>query len=116
MIQVKELRLGNVLWNGVVVKIAEDHFIFNDGIQDWDSRNIIADSIKPKEITGEILIKCGFSSPVNGWYTSPNGTLEFGFNGPGILILMDWFLEITSLHQLQNLYFAMTNKELEINL
>ena len=106
MIQANELRIGNWVYSQMI----DGPFQISNLTTDYDPL------CKPIPLTEEILLKCGFSSPINGWYTSPNKTLEFGFNGEGKLILMDWFLEITSLHQLQNLYFALTNTELEINL
>ena len=131
MIQANELRIGNLVlsnnplyrkdWLGKVLSVLEikDESVSVVAIDELPyafTGGQFLKYIDPIPLTEEILLKCGFSSPINGWYTSPNKTLEFGFNGEGKLILMDWFLEITSLHQLQNLYFALTNTELEINL
>lgn len=116
MIQANELRIGNWILADLGLPSLMPHKISCGDFRDLGTEKLKEDMLTPIQLTEEILLKCGFSSPINGWYTSPNKTLEFGFNGEGKLILMDWFLEITSLHQLQNLYFALTNTELEINL
>ena len=73
------------------------------------------------ELTEEILLKCGFDKLCDkrkGFKKSlySNKYLSFDFDD-GVLSI-DWrpLLKIKYLHQLQNLYFALTNQELTINL
>lgn len=82
---------------------------------------------KPIELTEEILLKCGFYLPKN--------SLVYRFdlnNEENKTTLQVWkecncfsicrlgmsafSVELNYLHQLQNLYFALTGEELEINL
>jgi hypothetical protein len=78
---------------------------------------------KPIELTPEILEKCGFIKQENGWYKfniledyinlyfERLTKTELSISGLGIKMP-----HIQYLHQLQNLYFALTGEELEINL
>ncbi|EHQ41576.1 hypothetical protein [Myroides odoratus] len=75
--------------------------------------------IKPIELTEERLLQCGFKHTGNGFYELLGthiglcniGDVFFNVGFKGITIG-----NIKYLHQLQNLYFALTGKELEINL
>ncbi len=91
----------------------------------------------PIPITEELLMKCGFErfTPIGQYYNGlkmltwfrGNGLVvykSFGPNAPYGGITIDNFknpisgekTELAYLHQLQNLYFALTGKELENNL
>jgi hypothetical protein len=86
--------------------------------------------IKPVPLTEEILLKCGFELGSNGWYSLES--CLFDFNCLDISINQEFAAieygsrydthacnltgNIRYLHQIQNLYFALTNEELEINL
>lgn len=78
--------------------------------------------IKPIPLTEEILLKCGFVQCENEyWYTNgilnlslPIGT--FSINGSKNSEAVIRINPIKHLHQLQNLYFALTNEELTVNL
>jgi len=74
---------------------------------------------EPIPLTPEILGKCGFSFFCNGYYAN-KGSFE-------LCIIENEFIyfsieqqitgkKIEYVHQLQNLYFALTGTELEINL
>jgi len=76
--------------------------------------------IYPINLTEEILLKCGFEKTDEKY-------LYFEISDiPGIIQLYDGVAQysidsndvcwINSLHQLQNLYFALTEKELEVKL
>lgn len=131
MIQATDLRVGNLVlsnnplhrkdWLGKVLSILEikDESVSVVAIDELPyafTGGQFLKYINPLPITEDILLKCGFGVSVNGWHSCPLGKLEFGFKSEGVLILMDWDLEIKYLHQLQNLYYALTNKELTINL
>jgi hypothetical protein len=77
---------------------------------------------KPIPLTEEILLKCGFISDGNNFELDwllihthlPTGEYHFLLNEykSGKLKVT----KLSYLHQLQNLYHALTNEELEINL
>jgi hypothetical protein len=72
------------------------------------------DKIEPIPLTEELLLKCGFEKRVwgNVTYYNPNLDLDRDFRVRGI----DWNVQIKYLHQLQNLFFALTGEELEVKL
>ncbi|MGG5506725.1 MULTISPECIES: hypothetical protein [unclassified Myroides] len=84
--------------------------------------------IKPIELTEERLLQCGFRknktrSSVIYFLPIPNLRMEIHatfFHGQFIIELVNHVLpivtEVRFLHQLQNLYFVLTEKELEIKL
>jgi hypothetical protein len=79
--------------------------------------------LQPIPLTEEILLKCGFEkdeqwdNPFNKRVDVLNGftiiTIDVRAN---VLLLDDIEIKFQYLHQLQNLYFTLTNQELEINL
>lgn len=108
-----ELRIGNYV-NTL------DGILKVDGIGDYVLIEKYAYSfsdIKPIPLTEEILLKCGFVKGLNEY-----NIMRFNIFKPvdyvgylfceGNLVLR----EIKYLHTLQNLYFALTNQELQINL
>lgn len=74
-------------------------------------------------LTEELLLKCGFKgNPNDGYgldvielnYLTTDNHFQFEFRVPGST---KWFLiDVKYLHQLQNLYFALTGEEITINL
>jgi hypothetical protein len=110
MIGIKNAPLISVKVAGVV----SGKVIFGDGVQE-------AECLSPIPLTEEILLKCGFEDMGYGLYSLVNLFLNSNNDGFGIEISSneDSFFKgvrITSLHQLQNLYFALTGEELEIQL
>jgi hypothetical protein len=107
-----ELRLGNLFIEEHSDKIIEviglekNKIIFSGMFLDkWQA--------KPIPLTEEWLLKFGFSIHEDGYITCPNGYQwilhldnEFEFEALNIIVVY--------VHQLQNLYFALTNKELTI--
>lgn len=85
----------------------------------FGSSGIWCAKINPIPITPEILERCGFEyidMPVNGYaddkhlcYQQIDGTIVFM---PFCTDDKDCHIHINYLHQLQNLYFALTNQEL----
>lgn len=78
---------------------------------------------KPIPITEEWLVKFGFRNSINSkYYYIIKETLVVGFNPSGVCIVIDddngeelaemYFNHIKHVHQLQNLYFALTGEEL----
>lgn len=79
---------------------------------------------EPIPLTEEILLKCGFSNNGDGGvelYLKPM-ILSYDLKTKKMYLMAGQFAECTDtvpceyLHQLQNLYFALTGEELTINL
>lgn len=119
MIKANELRIGNwIYYNGKLSKI--DLTDFRDILED----NYEINYYKPIELTEEILLKSKLkptSEDFFGIKISKKGFLEINLKPKRTIIFFDgvYFIELKNikyLNQLQNLYFALTGKELEINL
>jgi hypothetical protein len=122
MIKSNELRIGNYIdyerTTHVVTRLLE-HYVSHDWHKSIgeDAYDTSYDSINPIPLTSEILEKCGFKLR-DGYLknyplysiTSQNGKEQIQITGYMSLP------QIKYLHQLQNLYFALTGKELIINL
>jgi hypothetical protein len=135
MIQPQELRLGN--WIVIGGKPAQVTCVSTEGVSADSNTTSYCfekfEDIHPIALTAELLEKAGFENITpeydNGivhtfkkylliirftWdedgtlFTARTASLENGMRNYSIIL--------TSLHQLQNLYFALTGKELEINL
>lgn len=132
MIDIKELRYGS--WVGYmyednpvrIVHIYEDLVVFDDGdiVSEADPEEIF-----PIPLTEEILFRCGFSK--DGYkpghigidFKSGSMTFDFVLEEPGFMGEWDKhytfelpkhrFVNVEHLHQLQNIFFAITKKELE---
>ena len=125
--EIEELKIGNwVLFNGYPVQIRELQYISK--IDVYLDSNVNVATYKPMPLTEEILLKCGFETESKYDDFKLNGvniqscsmrckTLErFSF----YLNLGDENDELNNkidyLHELQNLYYALTKKELDIKL
>ena len=112
-----ELRIGNLVYKSL--KSGQGRTVINPiGCQDIVRifEDIGSFNYAPIPITEDILLKCGFeydfiSYNLHFGIDWHNGVLRFS-QGKGKTI----FLPCTHLHQLQNLYFALTQKELTIKL
>ena len=118
MIQPNELRIGNrVFWN------KEKSLYYTINMEDFSSL-FVFDIIEPIPLTPEILEKCGFSvayNHINGLpmpYSYDTLKLQgilFEFSDNGYLVKTRQKSKLTCIkyiHQLQNLYFALTGEEL----
>lgn len=118
-----ELRIGNIIDDGngnpLIVTAINDVLVVCDNwaCEHYELRHFI--------LTHDFLDKCKeFKTKITDKYIVKYQGLKYGvyiedsrfyfykFNGFGI----DTLCQITYLHQLQNLYFALTGKELEIKL
>lgn len=132
MIDVKELRIGNlVMLDGKYIKIKSMNRTSVYGLPvglDQKKIYLTSDEIEPLPLTEEILLKCGF---LKGELLIENNR-EYEINLRRDYILKydyrrRWVIEnngfqkfndpvhipyVQHLHQLQNLYFALTGKEL----
>lgn len=120
MIQPNELRVGNcLLFKGnSTINVKLDRFDLSAILYNEDE----VLHYKPIELTEEILLKCGFKKAGTDkevlmwlsdfyWYSSSPNFVSININD-----CIDKVIKCTYLHQLQNLYFALTGEELEINL
>lgn len=119
MIQASELRIGNyVLWNneiGNVNQILEKDICFKCG------EDCLIDEIEPIPLTEEILLKCGFGKEKNVMPIYTLGAISIywisDMHENGRLYFNSWCIHKSkpkTLHQLQNLCFALTGEELTI--
>lgn len=132
MINTKELRQGNKVmvtftedqvgfgkdYIGEIVAVIERKVRVKD---DWHW--IELDGISPIPLTPEILEKAGFVTigryaiGVGGYNVFAKGRIELLQPNEGDPYILAFYeAKITHLHQLQNLYFALTGQELTINL
>lgn len=128
MIQANQLRIGNwILKDGKYFQIIygiNKKYVYglDSEILDSHINKSELNNLHPIPLTEEILLKCGFD---NGYeITIKIGRKKIVFNWSIKIVSTGyrsgWYCEkyrnIKYLHQLQNLIFALTGKELEINL
>ena len=128
--EANELRIGNYLLyrdeNICQVSNIGNYFETSFNGLSYGSDNI--NDYKPIPLTEELLLKCGFYKAqylehifqinINGLYFAFDEAFE-GEKDENIVGDFDECVTIRIpkyLHQLQNIYFALTGKELEINL
>lgn len=124
MIDVKELRINNyVLCKNEVCRvnminrgdIVEVSTIDSDSVKECFIEEVLSDRIYPIPLTKELFLMCGFiirddcfEDCKNGIYFNiGNQYFEFDRDSGG-------YFYCQYLHQLQNIYFALTGKELEV--
>lgn len=110
MIKIKELRTGNwlELFNPMSGEFSKHQYDVTDNYLDIEAYYY------PIRITKHILNNCGFFTPENMQDTvffKDNIMLDFH---NGVFKLRDFKTIIVSVHELQNLYFAIHYKELLI--
>jgi len=123
--EVRELRIGNYLQckitqESVVIKMIDsqcDVCSLNDGLCDLEL-------LEPIPLTEEWLLKFGFELQLDGSYQKNDFSIFLDKRFNTNLYLQDnekgsfkWFgyeCKVIHVHQLQNLYFALTNEELKI--
>lgn len=122
MINANELRIGNF-----IMVVDEDSSVRVTGIWDevvkYKESGEVAGRLKPIPLSPEILEACGFEKTkrsdqfklediiIGAWEEN-----EFVFLRTDGYDVFPRMPLIRYLHQLQNLYFALTGKELQINL
>ena len=110
MIKLKELRFGNWVewWNPMSAEFTKHQYHHTDSYLDIEAY------CYPIKLTKEILNNCGFITPEN-----MRDTVFFKDNimldlHKGLFKLRDFGTIISSVHEIQNLYFAINYKELNI--
>lgn len=131
MIQAKELRIGNwvnvdsdtdgTLIENIVVGTMEDGRCY---LSNWLNIAMNPERIEGIPLTPEILEKAGFTKEQtfykdSTWHKRDNIEIHEG----GVVFFTDTYentvqlpVNIQYVHQLQNLYFALTGEELQIEL
>lgn len=126
MIDLRELRLNNWVYSLEIddfVQIAsiDSEFVSLKDHVTWNY--VYADMIDPIPLTEEILLKCGFET--SQWDCHSTFRKDICSDGCIVISLEHKYVEIGDLtldieikylHQLQNLYFAISGKELKIEL
>jgi|SRR6185312_7610041 len=124
MIKANELRIGNHIQGGIINSIS-----YKIGVKGNSSGKVFyihESTLQPIPLTPEILEKCPQFKKWNNANTyeigTPAGNIQVTGNEVWIGGIdsctsgMGYVFQIDYLHKLQNLYFALTGKELEVNL
>jgi hypothetical protein len=140
MVQANELRIGNYFFrsihsfcgkSSVVTKVRDMPYLIYDNKEGYLMNEVWADEYEPTPLTTEILVKCGFKTNNRFAYKiklSSDTSLELDSDGEFFNVFLRQenseehidtvylgVLELKFLHQLQNLYFALTGEELTVN-
>jgi hypothetical protein len=115
----QELRIGNIVEYLVHDELAEPKSEWIENVVDLDDLKAMetSENYRPMKLNEDILLKFGFQADGPGWYWFKEenhftkvgfayGTNDELFEFEGIEISMKY------VHQLQNLYFALTGEEL----
>lgn len=121
----QELRIGNLLNAGTVKAISEtdNEVILYDGLTSWRSSVMAEYWLQGIPITPDLLDKLGFERYVHFDMSDGNWRMNVSKSYFPNYFLIDWLhgsfiarcgfgVDIVYLHQLQNLYFAITGQEL----
>ena len=113
----KELRVGNIVYPFDDIGLVNDKTIFRDFIKVTykDFENTL--SLQPIPLTEEWLVKFGFLLDLHHHRRltySLNRITTYMQDGVFWCDILYDCLEIKHVHQLQNLYFSLTNKELKL--
>ena len=110
-LKINELRIGNYFLS---TKEADKPYVItkaSGSIIDYCECKYIY--FKPIPLTEEWLLKCNFNFRKYGYQFSVSNHL---LSGNFFFMISGYAKQIYYLHELQNLYFALTNKELEIKM
>lgn len=106
-----ELRIGN--W--VQTKQTEKQFQVTTST--FEVLSVVESQYKPIPLTEEWLVKFGFDKLHGNWFDN-EGMIELYEKDNGYVMLEDSYYhcsqDLLYVHQLQNLYFALTGEELEL--
>lgn len=121
MIKANELRIGNwINYKSVPTSVT---MVGQYGIQSKTEDTLInakfsTPDLKPIPLTPEILYQCGFELFPWGWVSNVANKRSLRITAFHFLFEREGqtSLKIESLHQLQNLFFALTGEDLEVSL
>jgi hypothetical protein len=115
-----ELRIGNYYMfadnDGIVCRQVKEIKHNQFGLlSDYDGVNF--ENCRPLNLTEDWLFKFGFKGTEGYYYDSEIGAIEFYYEEE--ILVCDIYNyrneSVEYVHQLQNIFFALTNKELKIN-
>lgn len=119
--EANELRIGNYIqFGGNFCKVSElqDGCFYVKHHSGFSMKNTSYE-LKPIPLTEEVLLKCGFEKSSLGYFTifcGSNVMSVYCFDEfSRVKIVSQTICCVNYLHQLQNLYFALTGKELQLN-
>lgn len=123
-LKASDLRVGNLLQRGELGFVTVKRIIINDDdvlINEQSGLFTLGYNLTPIHLTEEILLKCGFFYDEDSrTYKIHNCTLQLDFydydEGFMCIVFGDDLRMIKYLHELQNIIYALTGKELKINI
>ena len=116
MIPSEDLMIGNYVFDNFDAK--NPYKITRISLDDFVAMSNGCNSYQPIPLTEDILLKCGFYEHKK-WFT--NDYITLGYITDDRWMQFEYsvsrsVIDIKYLHQLQNLYFALKNKELQVKL
>lgn len=119
MINIQELRIGNYLFNKGQLICTVNGIYRRDHISVKESylESIHIENFEPIKLTTEILEKCGFEKIDFDYFelkTEENYYCHIDELGFGFALEHETFYICEYVHEIQNLYFALTGKEITI--
>lgn len=116
MIKAQELRLGNIVLRDGEYHVIDAYDILSASVGDIEFEGVV--------LTGGVLVKCGFEEYPDFEYEKAYKigcsftifTIQYNKGKYTANSNNCWCVELHSLHQLQNLFFALGGKELIITL
>jgi len=115
MIQINELRIGNLIQEGKVEQIDNSiDEVYYSGNGYYQSNYCC--NLNPIPLTEEWLIKLGFKQKSSFYRIEDSRFVEVIIHDDGIDVCNHsvYLPHIKSVHQLQNLFFALVNSELQL--
>ena len=114
-----ELRVGDYISLEIYPDLPRWHRVKARDIFDISEGKITLNSIQPIILTPEILKKCGFRKRYKREDVYQCGAVFIKIEEYNFIFILGGtirLIKVFHLHQLQNLYFALTGEELKINL
>lgn len=114
-----ELRIGNyIILDGEQTQVDQIGSFFDQHMVEYINSRPLA-AVKPIPLTPEWLERFGFERVLHDerdWYNYPLGLINplNNYEDHGYMMSGEFDLDIRYVHQLQNLYFALTGEELTI--
>lgn len=117
MIQAEQLRIGNLIINPIqgIIKVNTTIMSRVNNLNSLIKQGLLTkeDIFKPIPLTEDILLKCGFED--RGHYFVIYGKIALEVFEKGFTLCNHEYKPfIMYLHELQNLYYALTKQELDI--
>jgi hypothetical protein len=120
-----ELRIGNLVWIDIGLPLYNLHYFTAGDFGDLHNKKLKDEQFMPIPLTEERLVRFGFEKEgEEDLYTLSNESLSFDlvFDNNKIrlgdmsdMCYTTWNTPVSQVHQLQNLYFALTGEEIIYN-